>query len=141
MKKLSNKEIQKLVELANKAKKKAYAPYSNFPVGAALLTNDGKIYAGCNVENASYGLTNCAERTTIFSAILHQTSPLKITAIAITSNEENFLTPCGACRQVIAEFVEKDADVILSTKSGILEVVKFSTLFPTPPKLKHLSKK
>jgi len=79
----------------------AYAPYSQFRVGAALLTSDGKIVTGCNVENASYGMTNCAERTAIFSAIAHSGPKLNIRAIAVVNDQGMPCSPCGACRQVI----------------------------------------
>jgi cytidine deaminase len=84
--------------------KNAYAPYSRFKVGAALLTRKGKTFAGCNVENASYGLTNCAERTAIFSAIAGAGPGLNIRAIAVVTSQDVACSPCGACRQVIYEF-------------------------------------
>lgn len=94
---------QKLISLAEDVTKNAYATYSEFHVGAALLTEDGNIYQGCNVENISYGLTSCAERNAIFSAISAQ-GPIKIKAIAVANGKKIFCTPCGACRQVINEF-------------------------------------
>ena len=93
----------KLTETAEAAWKKAYAPYSNFRVGAAVLTKSGDIFTGCNVENISYGLTSCAERNAIFSAIA-QKGKIEIEAIAITCESDVGAPPCGACRQVIAEF-------------------------------------
>jgi cytidine deaminase len=96
------KEEKELVEAAIEASKRAYAPYSHFHVGAALLLSDGTIIPGCNVENASYGLTNCAERTAIFSAIAQGRKDF--TKIAIFVGIDDFVSPCGACRQVIHEF-------------------------------------
>lgn len=84
--------------------KNAYAPYSKFHVGAALLTTTGKLFLGCNVENASYGVTNCAERTAIFSAVAQLGPKIKIQAIAIVNNRNAPCSPCGACRQVIYQF-------------------------------------
>ncbi len=84
--------------------KHAYAPYSHFKVGAALLTTKGKLFSGCNVENASYGLTNCAERSAIFTAVAESGPKLEIHAIAIVNDQGVPCSPCGACRQVISEF-------------------------------------
>jgi cytidine deaminase len=84
--------------------KQAYAPYSQFRVGAALLTSKGKVFTGCNVENASYGLSNCAERTAIFAAIAQSGPGLNIRAIAVVNDQGVPCSPCGACRQVIYEF-------------------------------------
>ena len=94
---------ERLINAAEGAWKKAYAPYSNFRVGAAIMTPSGEIYTGCNVENISYGLTSCAERNAIFSAIA-QNGPLEIEAIAVACESPEGAPPCGACRQVIAEF-------------------------------------
>lgn len=85
----------------------AHAPYSNFRVGAALRTTTGKIFAGCNIENASYGMTNCAERTAIFSAVAQLGSSFEIARIAVVSEQDVACAPCGACRQVIYEFGPK----------------------------------
>jgi cytidine deaminase len=92
-----------LMEQAENAFYKAYAPYSNFRVGAAVLTKDGHMYTGCNVENISFGLTSCAERNAIFNAI-SQRGKIEIEAIAVVCESPGGVTPCGACRQVIAEF-------------------------------------
>jgi cytidine deaminase len=106
MKKTSAAEKQRtrLLQMARAAMKKAYAPYSNFRVGAALLTNTGKVFTGCNVENASYGMTNCAERTAIFSAVAQLGPKLEVTAVAVVNDHGVPCSPCGACRQVIYEF-------------------------------------
>lgn len=98
--------------------KNAYSPYSNFKVGAALLTDKGEIFSGCNVENASYGMTNCAERTAIFSAVAHSGPKLSIRAIAIVNDQNVPCSPCGACRQVIYEF-GPDATVIFYGPKGL----------------------
>jgi cytidine deaminase len=104
--KLTPEVEQKLWEAAEAAAKLAYAPYSDFHVGAALLTSEGEIVSGCNVENASYGLTNCAERTAIFRAISegNLSHGVSIEAIAVVNRDHQSCAPCGACRQVLAEF-------------------------------------
>jgi cytidine deaminase len=93
-----------LMQSARRALKNAYAPYSNFRVGAALLFSNGKVFSGCNVENASYGMTNCAERTAIFSAVAQLGPNIEIRAVAVVNDQEVPCSPCGACRQVIYEF-------------------------------------
>jgi len=95
---------QRLFRSARKAMKNAYAPFSHFRVGAAVLTAKGEIYIGCNVENSSYGMTNCAERTAIFSAVAKSGPDLEIRAVAVTNDHGVPCSPCGACRQVIFEF-------------------------------------
>lgn len=94
----------RLLRAARKAMKNAYAPFSNFKVGAAILTSKGDIFVGCNVENSSYGMTNCAERTAIFSAVAEKGPGLEIRAVAVTNAQGVPCSPCGACRQVIYEF-------------------------------------
>lgn len=96
--------FDKLILAAIEARDKAYAPYSNFKVGAAILCEDDKIFSGCNVENASFGATNCAERTAIFKAVSEGYT--KIKAVAVIGDPNAFTYPCGICRQVIAEFAE-----------------------------------
>ncbi len=95
---------KRLLAAARRAMKNAYAPYSKFKVGAALLTTTGKIFLGCNIVNASYGMTNCAERTAIFSAVAQLGPETKIRAIAVVNNQNAPCSPCGACRQVIFQF-------------------------------------
>jgi len=95
-------QLRRLVTAARRAAKDAYAPYSKFPVGAAALTRSGKIFTGCNVENASYGLTNCAERTAVFNAVAGGRRELTAVAVYTPTGKPTF--PCGACRQVINEF-------------------------------------
>jgi cytidine deaminase len=94
----------RLLEEARRAMNNAYAPYSKFRVGAALLTTTGALFTGCNVENASYGATNCAERTAIFSAVAQLGPQMKVEAIAIVNGQNAPCSPCGVCRQVIYEF-------------------------------------
>jgi cytidine deaminase len=101
---LSGSTRKKLEVAAQKVIKNAHAPYSNFRVGAAILLADGKIFSGCNVENASYGMTNCAERTAIFSAVAKLGPKIEIRAVAVTNDHGVACSPCGACRQVIYEF-------------------------------------
>ncbi len=96
--------MEELVAAAVSARKQAYAPYSHYPVGAAVMMSDGKLFTGCNVENASYGLTICAERVAVFRAIAEGSSPV-VTAVAVATEDGG--SPCGACRQVLAEFVPK----------------------------------
>jgi cytidine deaminase len=95
---------KRLLAAARQAMKNAYSPYSKFKVGAALLTTTGKLFLGCNIENASYGMTNCAERTAIFSAVAQLGPKTKIRAIAVVNNQNAPCSPCGACRQVIFQF-------------------------------------
>src|ERR1700753_1547625 len=95
---------KKLEQAASKVMKNAHAPYSNFHVGAAILLTSGKVFSGCNVENASYGMTNCAERTAIFSAVAELGPKIEIQAVAVTNDRGVACSPCGACRQVIYEF-------------------------------------
>lgn len=95
-------QLSKLEAAAKSASKRSYSPYSTFPVGAAVLTGDGKIYTGTNVENASYGLSNCAERTAIFTAVADGAESIEVVVVYTPTPEPT--TPCGACRQVIREF-------------------------------------
>jgi len=102
--KVSLAQRKSLVEAAVAAMKNAYSPYSRFKVGAAILSSKAEVFVGCNVENASYGMTNCAERTAIFSAIAASGPKLEIRAVAVVNNKNVPCSPCGACRQVIYEF-------------------------------------
>lgn len=112
---------KKLIELAIEARKMAYAPYSNHNVGAALLTKDGKVYTGCNVENAAYSPTNCAERTAVFKAVSE--GEREFLAIAIVGGVGDELSPmcapCGVCRQVLAEFADCDFRIIMGTPDDV----------------------
>lgn len=115
--KLSPDVRKELEAAAAQVMNNAHAPYSNFHVGAAVLLTNGKIYSGCNVENASYGMTNCAERTAIFSAVAELGPKIEIQAVAVTNDKGVACAPCGACRQVIYEF-GPDATVFFQGASG-----------------------
>ncbi|MGB9991314.1 cytidine deaminase [Massilia sp. SM-13] len=108
----------KLIEEAKAARLKAYTPYSNFKVGAALLTNDGKIFHGCNVENASYGLCNCAERTALFSAFAQGYKQGDFAKLVVVGETDGPIAPCGACRQVILELGGNELPVVLTNLKG-----------------------
>jgi cytidine deaminase len=107
-----------LIEEAKAARLKAYAPYSNFKVGAALLAGDGRVFHGCNVENASYGLCNCAERTAFFSALAHGYRPGDFERLAVVGETDGPIAPCGACRQVILELGGNGLPVVLANLQG-----------------------
>ncbi len=107
----------------------AYVPYSNYPVGATILTMDDKMYTGCNIENASFGLTNCAERTAIFKAISEGHTKVKAVAVICKGNQK--ASPCGACRQVLTEFAEADSIVILSNEQGEYDLTTVKDLLPS----------
>ena len=119
---------EKLVALAKEAMKNAYAPYSKFQVGAALLAKDGRVFTGCNVENASYGATNCAERTAIFKAVSE--GYREFDAIAIVASSGDFASPCGICRQVLAEFMP-DGKVILDSREKGMVTYSVRELLPS----------
>ena len=116
-----------LAEKAKEAKLKALPTYSNFYVGAALITEDDKIYTGCNIESSSYSLTICAERTAIFKAISE--GERKFKAIAVACDTEDFISPCGACRQVISDLCG-DIDIIMVNSKNEIKVMKTSELLP-----------
>jgi cytidine deaminase len=116
-KKLTADVRKKLEAAATKVMKNAHAPYSKFRVGSAILLTNGKIYTGCNVENASYGMTNCAERTAIFSAVADLGPQIEIQAVAVTNDKGVPCSPCGACRQVIYEF-GPDATIFFQGSAG-----------------------
>ena len=119
-------EIQKLMDCAIKARENAYSPYSHFAVGAALLCEDGTLYEGCNIENVSYGLTNCAERTAIFKAVSE--GHIKFKALAVVADTEGPCAPCGACRQVMAEF--KIPLIIMGNLMGNIKMVTIEEVLP-----------
>ena len=121
-------KIEQLLEEAKKAREFAYVPYSKFKVGAALLTEDGQIIHGCNVENASYGLCNCAERTALFKAISEGITKFK--AMAIVADTEGPCAPCGACRQVISELTPKGMPIYLTNLKGDVLETNIETLLP-----------
>ena len=118
----------KLLRTAKRVMKNAHAPYSKFRVGAAVLLSNGKIFLGCNVENASYGMTNCAERTAIFSAVAQLGPKIEIRAVTVVNDQGVPCSPCGACRQVIYEF-GPDAIVFFPGASGPKQV-HITTLLP-----------
>ena len=118
---------KELLQLAIEARKKSYSPYSGFRVGAALLTKSGKVYDGCNIENAAYTPTNCAERTAIFKAVSE--GEREFSAIAIVGGKAELCAPCGVCRQVIAEFCDPDFRIILGTLDNI-RVYTLAELLP-----------
>jgi len=109
---------KKLLRVAKQALRHAHAPYSKFRVGAAILLSNGKIFSGCNVENASYGMTNCAERTAIFSAVAALGPKIEIRALSVVNDQGVPCSPCGACRQVIYEF-GPDAIVFFQGAEGL----------------------
>jgi cytidine deaminase len=123
-----NVSEETLINTADKMLDMAYVPYSKFPVGAALLTKDGKIYSGCNIENASYPLSNCAERTAMFKAISEGERDFE--KLVVTGNTEGPISPCGACRQVLVEFCEPDMPVLLTNKKGDTLNTTVSELLP-----------
>ncbi len=125
------KLLEELLESAQEASGRAYAPFSNFCVGAAVLTSDGRVFLGCNVENSSYGLTNCAERTAIFTAIAEGaiTAERDLVAVAVVNKDGVACSPCGACRQVIYEF-GPEALVLFRAKDLTITQVKAEELLP-----------
>ncbi|WP_429651601.1 cytidine deaminase [Aeribacillus pallidus] len=121
-------KIEQLIEEAKKAREKAYAPYSKFQVGAALLTEDGKLYHGCNIENAAYSLCNCAERTALFTAYSEGVRNFK--AMAVVADTNRPVPPCGACRQVISELCPPKMKVILTNLKGDVQEMTVEELLP-----------
>ena len=119
---------QQLINKAYEAMKYSYSPYSKFKVGAVVLTEDGYIYSGCNIENASYGATICAERNAIFKAVSEGHNSIK--KIAIVSMTRKFTYPCGMCRQVMSEFMDEDSMIILSDDEQGIKEYKFSEILP-----------
>jgi cytidine deaminase len=132
---LSQTEVDRLVELAAEARKAAYVPYSHFPVGAALRSEGGTVYTGCNVENASYGLTICAERNAVAHAVAEGERRFDVIAVVT----ENGVTPCGMCRQVLAEFGQA-MTVIVADAAGNRRIYSIADLLPaafTPAQLEE----
>jgi len=121
-------EFKELIIEAIKARENAYVPYSNFKVGSALITSDGTLYTGCNIENASLGATNCAERTAIFKAVSEGHKEIKV--IAIVGNLNNYTFPCGICRQVINEFATKDIKIIIAKNENEYLVKTMEEILP-----------
>ncbi|WP_220096142.1 cytidine deaminase [Companilactobacillus bobalius] len=119
---------QQLFDVADKAMQNAYAPYSHYQVGAAILCDNDKIYSGVNIENASFGLTNCAERTAIFKAVSEGAKKAK--AIVITNGTKEISKPCGACRQVMSEFMGPDDIVFLANNRNDCKKYTFKEILP-----------
>jgi cytidine deaminase len=125
---ISSAERELLMKSATDARANAYAPYSDFFVGAAVLTGKGNVYAGCNVENSSYRITTCAEQSAIASAVFHEGKDMRILALAVTAGDSVVCSPCGACRQNIYEF-GTDARIFFRASSGPLDL-SISELLP-----------
>jgi cytidine deaminase len=125
----SNASHDALIAAARTAREHAHAPYSNFRVGAAVRAKSGRIFTGCNVENATYGLTLCAERVAIFKAVSE--GERGFDAVAVVADTDTLTPPCGACRQILWEFCG-DAEVILANLGGKIDRYRLSTLFPKP---------
>ncbi len=121
-------DFKKLYDVATSVAKNAYAPYSNFQVGAALLSETGEIYSGCNIENASYSLTCCAERVAIFKAVSSGITDFKM--FVVTSDTTEPISPCGACRQVMSEFFDETVCIVLTNHKGIKKEVNIKELLP-----------
>lgn len=121
-------DVEKLIAESKKAREKAYVPYSKFPVGAALLAEDGTIYHGCNIENSAYSMTNCAERTAFFKAVSDGVRTFK--ALVVVADTEGPVSPCGACRQVIAEFCDGSMPVYLTNLNGDVQETTVAKLLP-----------
>lgn len=128
-------EITKLREMALQASQKAYSPYSKVQVGSAIETSDGSIYTGCNIENASYGGTICAERVAIFKAVSEK--KMKITKVYVYTKEG--WPPCGLCRQVMSEFAALDLEIIIGNEAGNETKIKFKDLMPLSFTPDHLA--
>ncbi|WP_144158312.1 cytidine deaminase [Paraburkholderia sp. BCC1885] len=121
---------EQLIDEARKARECAYAPYSKFHVGAALEANDGTVFHGCNVENASFGLCNCAERTAFFSALAAGYRPGQFRTLAVIGQTDGPIAPCGACRQVMIELGSPKLEVVLSNLDGQVEITSAAALLP-----------
>lgn len=119
---------QQLIEEATKGREFAYVPYSKFKVGAALLSKDGEVFLGCNIENSGYSMTNCAERTAIFKAISQGVT--EFSAIAVIAETNGPVSPCGACRQVLSEFCAPDMPVYLTNLKGDVQETTVAQLLP-----------
>ncbi len=124
---ITDEQARQLVEMAREARQKAYVPYSHFPVGAAVLTGTGRVFTGCNVENAAYGSTICAEQTAVVKAVSE--GEREIVAIAVVADTEGPCSPCGLCRQVISEF-GKEIRVVMANLAGRTSVKTIGELLP-----------
>ena len=129
MKVLTKQEMDRLLDLAEEARNHAYSPYSHYSVGAALLTADGQVYQGCNIENAGFTPTVCAERTAFFKAVYDGHRAVRAIAVIATGEEQGF--PCGVCRQVMAEFCDKDFLIVTANRDrSKVDVCTFEELLP-----------
>lgn len=136
---INKKILDQMYQQANEQRQNAHAPYSGKFIGAAVLMKDGSIHSGCNVENASYGGTVCAERIAIFKAVSEGATPA-IHAVMVVTNEKELWPPCGFCRQVIAEFAMPSTLIILRNPKGKSRTYKFNDLLPLAFSPKHLHK-
>jgi len=131
-------EEKSLMQEAHKAREFAYVPYSKFQVGAALLAKNGQVFHGCNIENASYGVTNCAERTALFKA--YSEGVTEFDSLAVIADTDRPCPPCGACRQVISELCAPEMEVILTNLKGEINRIKVKDLLPGAFSSKDLTK-
>ena len=127
-----------LIQEANKAREFAYVPYSNFKVGAALLAKDGQVFHGCNIENAAYSMTNCAERTALFKA--YSEGITQFESLVVVADTEGPVSPCGACRQVISELCDPEMEVVLTNLRGDVQKIQVRDLLPGAFSPKDLQK-
>lgn len=127
---IQKEDITRLYEAAVAVRKNSYSPYSNFKVGASLLLDDNTIVSGTNVENSSYGLACCAERNALFTAVGMGYKKENIKALLVVANTDGPCSPCGACRQVISELMDKDADVILTNRKNDIKMFTVKELLP-----------
>lgn len=137
--KITDQTVQEMLKIAMETKQRAYAPYSKYLVGACILTENDKMFGGCNVENASYGLTICAESSAITRMIIN--GEKKIKALLVTGTGKEMCTPCGACRQRIREFVPLDTPIYLCDDKKILDVMTLDELLPKSFGPHHLTEK
>ncbi len=135
------KNQNQLSDLALQARNFSYSPYSQKKIGASLLLTNGKIYSGCNIENASYGGTVCAERVAIWKAFSENSTSEKIVEVVVASDADSLWPPCGFCRQVIAEFATPETIIKLINLNQTQTIYKFKDLFPEAFKPEHLNKK
>jgi cytidine deaminase len=127
---MTQETIEMLLAAAEEARKRAYIPYSRFGVGAALLDAEGAVHYGCNIENAAYGPTNCAERTALFRAVADGLKPRTFRAMAVVADTPEPVTPCGICRQVLVELCAPDMPVLLGNMKGSYRETTVAALLP-----------
>jgi cytidine deaminase len=131
-------EEKVLIQEANKAREFAYVPYSKFKVGAALVSKEGQVFHGCNIENASYGMTNCAERTALFKA--YSDGVTQFDSLVVVADTDGPVSPCGACRQVISELCDAEMEVVLTNLKGDIQRIQVKDLLPGAFSSKDLTK-